>query len=292
MTDHHKQIAIFYHADCLDGFGGAYAAWKKFGEEAEYYPIKYGHESLTEEVSGKDAFFIDFCYPQEIMDEVLKSANSLVVLDHHEGIQTVVESMPNHVYDAKRSGSTIAWNYFHPDVPTPTLLQHMEDEDLYTFKMPDTRAIGVFLNGSDFSFSFWDSVARDLDDSVKRKEILAKAYSYLDYFNHLVALSVEHAHPVIFEGHHVLLANTSPMKTLKSAVGNILAKKMPPFGLVMSVHPHGLGVSIRGDGTVDVSAIAQKYGGNGHPTSSGFHIPWQSEMPFKSSETHHENPSH
>jgi oligoribonuclease NrnB/cAMP/cGMP phosphodiesterase (DHH superfamily) len=281
-----KKIAIFYHADCLDGFGGAYAAWKKFGDQADYYPSKYGHEPLAEESAGKEAYFIDFCYPKEKMDAVVKSAKSLVVLDHHEGVREVTESMPAYVYDAARSGSTIAWSYFHPEVPVPELLQHMEDEDLYKFNMPDTRRLGVYLSAHDFTFSFWDQVATGLADPQKRKEILDKANAYLEYFNHLVALSVEHAHPVLFEGYTVLLANTSPLKTLKSAVGNELLKKMPPFALVMSVHPNGLGVSIRGDGTVDVSAIARKYGGNGHPSSSGFHIPWQSVMPFTSAEEH------
>src|SRR3989344_8202725 len=95
----HKHIAIFYHADCLDGFGSAYAAWKKFGDSAEYIPAKYGHEPLVKEAAGKDVFFIDFCYPKGTMDEVVRSARSLVVLDHHEGIKDVVESMPTYVYD-------------------------------------------------------------------------------------------------------------------------------------------------------------------------------------------------
>lgn len=282
----HKKIAVFYHADCLDGFGGAYAAWKKFGDSAEYYPVKYGHEPLVEEAAGKDAYFIDFCYAQETMNQVLQSAASLVVLDHHEGIRKVVESMPNHVYDGTRSGATIAWNYFHPNTTIPELLKHIEDEDLYRFNMPETRPLGVFLSAHDFSFPLWDRVATDLENPEKRKEVLATAYTYVEYFNHLVALSVTNAHPVLFEGYQVLLANTSPMKTLKSAVGNALLQKMPPFALVMSVHPNGLGVSIRGDGSVDVSLIARKYGGNGHPNSSGFRIPWQNPMPFTSAEEH------
>jgi hypothetical protein len=93
----------------------------------------------------------------------------------------------------------------------------------------------------------------------------------------------------LFENQRILLATTSPIKSLKSAVGNALAKKMPPFGLVASVHPNGLGISIRGDGSIDVSAIARKYGGNGHPSSSGFLIPWQNPMPFVLDEEPHEN---
>jgi len=33
-----KEIVIIYHADCPDGFGAAYAAWKKFGDKASYLP--------------------------------------------------------------------------------------------------------------------------------------------------------------------------------------------------------------------------------------------------------------
>jgi oligoribonuclease NrnB/cAMP/cGMP phosphodiesterase (DHH superfamily) len=282
-----KAIQIFYHADCLDGFGGAYAAWKKFGDSADYHPIKYGHEPPLEEIRGKEVYFIDFCYPQETMDHILAEAGSLVVLDHHEGIREVVKSMPNHVYDDKRSGATIAWDYFHPDTPVPELLEHIQDEDLYTFKLPDTRAINLYLNFSDdFSFAFWDEVSNRLEDTAEREKLLAEAKVHLQIFNQLVKISVESAHPINFEGHTVLLANSAPIKTIKSAIGSELTKKMPPFALVASVHPKGLGFSIRGDGSVDVSAIARKYGGNGHPKSSGFHIPYQTPMPFTSAEEH------
>jgi oligoribonuclease NrnB/cAMP/cGMP phosphodiesterase (DHH superfamily) len=67
---------------------------------------------------------------------------------------------------------------------------------------------------------------------------------------------------------------------MKSLVGNMLAKKHGPFALVVTAHPKGFGVSIRGDGSVDVSLIAQKYGGNGHKNSSGFLIPVGGPMPW------------
>ncbi|MBI3572337.1 hypothetical protein HY091_02290 [Candidatus Kaiserbacteria bacterium] len=288
----HHRLLIFYHAECLDGFGGAYAAWKKLGESAEYIPVKYGHPPPEAEIAGREIIFIDFCYPKEEMNEIAQKAKSLVVLDHHEGLREVVESIPQHVFDVNRSGATIAWDYFHPNEKMPELLKHIEDEDLYRFAMPETRLLGVFLSAYDFSFPFWDEVATDLENPEKRKLLLDRANLYLNYFNYLVKLSVENAHPVIFEGHTVLLANASPMRTLKSAIGNALAKKMPPFGLVTSVHPNGIGVSIRGDSSIDVSAIARKYGGNGHPSASGFRIPWQTPMPFVSAEEHpHEDAS-
>lgn len=282
----HKKITVFYHADCIDGFGAAYAAWKKFGDTAEYIPVKYGHEIPTDEFKGKEVFFLDFCYPKEIMDHIVANAESVVVIDHHEGIRDVVEHMPKYVFDSTHSGAIIAWNYFHLDTPAPQLLTHVEDEDLYTFTLPETRPIGVYLSAHEFTLEGWDALAQRLENAESRTEFLKSANTYLEYFNFLVELSVKNAHPVHFEGHTVLMATASPMRTLKSAVGNMLAKKMPPFGLVASVHPNGIGVSIRGDGSVDVAAIARKYGGNGHPSSAGFRIPWQVPMPFISAEDH------
>jgi oligoribonuclease NrnB/cAMP/cGMP phosphodiesterase (DHH superfamily) len=283
-----KQITVFYHGDCLDGFGAAYAAWKKFGEAAIYVPVQYGHEPELAEYAGKEAYFVDFCYPQEVMDRIRDAAKSLVVLDHHEGVRGIA-TLYDGVFDPSRSGATIAWSYFHPDAPTPRLLLNVEDEDLYTFKLPDTRAVGVYLSAQPYDLQIWDGFVKALEDPTEREKFVAKASTYLEYFNHLVEIAVEHAHPIHFEGHTVLLANSVPVRTIKSAIGNAIAKKMPPFGLVASIHPNGVGVSIRGDGSIDVSAIARKYGGNGHPSSSGFRIPWQLPMPFTSAEDD-ENP--
>ena len=67
---------------------------------------------------------------------------------------------------------------------------------------------------------------------------------------------------------------------MKSRVGNVLAKNHGPFSLVVSAHPKGYGVSVRGDGSVDVSKLAQKYGGGGHHDSAGFLISVDGPMPW------------
>ena len=33
---------VIYHADCTDGFGAAYSAWKQLGNRAEYHACKHG----------------------------------------------------------------------------------------------------------------------------------------------------------------------------------------------------------------------------------------------------------
>lgn len=270
---------VFYHGGCPDGFGGAYAAWKKFGDAAEYVPLNRSEEELPD-VTGAEVFFIDFVYEKEKMDTLAASAKSLVALDHHEGVRDVTESLPGSIFDNDHSGAAIAWDYFHPDTPLPMLLAYVEDDDLFRFALADTKAVLAYLAVKPFSFESWDELAVTLDHPGHGGLFLEKVRTYAEYFTLLAEVAVDHAKLVEFEGHRVYFATAHPLKTMKSLVGNMLAKKQGPFALVVSAHPKGFGVSIRGDGTIDVSTIAQKYGGNGHKSSSGFLIPADGKMPW------------
>jgi len=274
------KTAILYHGDCPDGFGGAYAAWKKFGDEAEYLPQKHG-KPFEGDVSGKDVYMIDFCFPKEQMDAIAAQAGSFTVLDHHEGVESVATSYPNHVYDPNRSGASIAWAYFHPDTEIPELIRYIEDDDLFRFNLPETRAVLTYLTAHPLTFTYWESVAKALAGDISRKEVLAVASGYKEYFELLAELAVQEAKLIEFEGHEVYFATAHPLKPLKSLVGNMLVKKKGPFALVVSAHPEGLGVSIRGDGTVNVADIAAKYGSSGHPNSAGFRLGFDKPMPWK-----------
>ena len=279
MTD--KQIVVLYHGKCPDGFAGAYAAWKKFGDLADYFPVDHG-DAPPEGLEGKEVYLVDFCYETAEQMMLLAGATKrLVVLDHHESAKTFVESAPEHVYDETRSGATIAWSYFHPDAPIPRLMTYLEDGDLYHYALPETRDIFSYLLVLPFEFHAWDELALGLEDDTTRGEILKKAAAYTEFFEALEQSSVERAKKVRFEGYEVYFVATHPNITMKSYVGNQLYKKLPPFALIATAHPNGFGVSIRGDGSVDVSKIAGKYGGGGHAGSAGFFISNDREMPWK-----------
>ena len=169
----HKEIAVLYHGGCPDGFGAAYAAWKKFGDMADYIPVKHGRP-IPENLTGMKLIFVDFCYPQEVMNDLVKTAAFVTVFDHHLGSKDVVESMPDYVFDEKRSGATIAWGYFHPEVPVPTLLKYVEDGDLYVFKLPDSRAVLAYSYAQPFNFDSWDTLAAKLENDTDRFSVLRR----------------------------------------------------------------------------------------------------------------------
>ncbi len=284
----HKQIAILYHGGCPDGFGGAYAAWKKFGDTAEYVPLKHGLPPPND-MAGKTLYFIDFCYKKEIMDQFVTEAESVTVLDHHLGVREVTESMPHFVFDEKRSGATIAWRYFHHDAPVPVLLQYVQDGDLYTFTLPDSRAVLSYVYAQKFHFDTWDKLMRELEDVRTRTELVQRGTIYAEHFAILAQQIANKAAIVTFEGYECYFASAADM--FSSDVGNLLAKLKPPLALVANMHGDVLNVSLRSDDSVDVSAIARKYGGNGHPRASAFRITWGDPLPWQVIKEH-ENPRH
>lgn len=274
-----KPVVILYHADCPDGFGGAYSAWKKFGDGAEYIPVKH-NRPLPEFESGRDVYVIDFCYPKDVMDIIAKDAKSLTVLDHHEGVREVVESFPNHVYDKKRSGATIAWNYFHPNTPTPLLLCYVQSGDLYTFDMPDSRAALSYLYTHPFHFEEWDRLCVEFQNDEARTKVLERGAIYYEYYSFMIVQIVARAELVEFEGYEAYLGS-APSQFL-SDVGHELCKKKGPVALVAGVAHDGIKVSLRGDGSIDISELARRHGGNGHPNSAAFFVPWGKPLPWKS----------
>lgn len=277
----HPNIAVLYHGGCPDGLGGAYAAWKKFGDTAEYIPVKHGYP-VPEGLEGREMYLIDFSFPQEEMDTLLSKAGSLVVLEHHLGTKTIVESMPQYVFDEKRSGATIAWSYFHPETPVPKLLQYIEDGDLYKFELPSSREILAYIYNTPLlnsAFEHWDTFARNLEDPAELQKMADIGKYFRESHTNVVENAVRHAELVEFEGHTCLLTGSSG--EFVSDVGNRLAVNRPPFGIVVVAGAEGVKVSLRSDKSIDVAEIARRFGGNGHPAAAGFRVPYGEPVPWK-----------
>ncbi len=281
----HKKIVVLYHADCPDGFGGAYAAWKKFGDDAEYIPVEHGFPP-PDHLAGKEVYLIDFSYPAPVLQKILAEAKSFVVLDHHKGAREAVESVPEHVYDVARSGAVIAWNYFHPDTPVPVFLLYVQEGDLYTFSLPDAQAILAYCYTLPFTFESWGDLVQRMEDPSEVKKIAERGGIYVEYGEALKKQIADRAWLVSFEGHEVLAVDAP--RAFGSDVGHALALRKPPFAMVIRVKRDGIRVSLRGDGSIDVAELARRHGGNGHPNAAAFSISHEAPLPFHAVE-HHES---
>ena len=159
---------ILYHANCADGFGAAFAAWKQYGTDgAEYRAIAYGDTITPEEVSGREVYILDFSFPRDVMEMIVANAADTIWLDHHKsafemwtgnwykGKQHFQSSEKLHVrLDDSKSGAMIAWEYFVSDKPTeiPILIQMLDDYDRWVFAIEGTKEFQKAL----WSLTPWD----------------------------------------------------------------------------------------------------------------------------------------
>lgn len=273
----HK-IVIIYHANCPDGFGAAWAAWKKFGAKAKYIPQEH-HAPPPEGLKEADVYLLDFCFSKQVTDKILQIANSLTIIDHHVTARDVVESTKNHSFAIENSGAVLSWKYFHSGRKVPKLLLHAEDVDIWKFKLKNTREVISALPIYRMDFKIWNKLASDLEKPKTASKIIDQGKAILNFKNRIIAEMADGAEQVEFEGYKTLITN-SPT-TIHSELGNALVKKMPPLGIVYRIKGDQMKVSLRSDGTVDVAKIAQKYGGGGHKAAAGFQISIDGPYPWR-----------
>ncbi len=275
-----KDILVLYHKNCSDGFGAAWAAWKKFGNTAEYIPLV--PEVLPSAFPKKKKIYsVDLSYPVSVQKKLRRHNISLTVIDHHVSRKEDTEAFPENIFDNDHSGAVLAWQYFHPKKPIPKLLKHIEDIDLWRWNRANTREIISALALHAFDFSVWDTFANALETPKGRKKIISEGTIVSLYEGKIIEKMVGSAVPVEFEGMRILAANSS---VLNSEVANALLEKFPPMAIVWRSSGEEVYVSLRSDGTVDVSKIAAKYGGGGHARASGFILKSKGNFPWKTLE--------
>ena len=277
-----KNIIIIYHADCPDGFGGAWSAWKKFGDKADYFPVGYG-ESIMPGLENKEIYFIDFMYDQydeKGIQDLIRRNKRVTAIDHHVSKEKLIKLTQDYSYAVDHSGSVLAWKYFHEDKPVPLLLKYVEGQDLWRFDLPDTAAVVTYINCLGYDFAIWDKLVEDVEDGEKRKKFIEKGEFMVSYKEEMLKKIVEENEKIVeFEGHKVYVVNAP--HEFASGIGYILYKKRPPFAVTWIEDKHGVHVSLRSDGSVDVAKIAEKYGGGGHKKASGFTLSSIDSFPWK-----------
>jgi oligoribonuclease NrnB/cAMP/cGMP phosphodiesterase (DHH superfamily) len=262
-------IYILYHANCFDGTGAKYAAWLKFGDEAKYIPVQYNKPFPKEVPLNKttDLFILDFSYSKEILNDVNSKVNFLKVLDHHKTAKDELAGLDYAEFDMDRSGAILAWNYFFPGEEAPLLLQHVQDGDLWKFKMTNTERVRAALPLMESSNLLWREACRGGKYFTK---LIEQGDAILESNKLKVAGILKNNVKVLpYKGYKAGVFNTT---TLVSESGNAVCTSDlgVDFSLSYFLDKDGKVVlSFRSEGDFDVTPLAKELGGGGHKNASG-----------------------
>lgn len=292
---------VLYHASCADGFGAAFAAWLKLGDDAEYVAMKYNDLNNTPPTLDRDVYILDFSFSREEMERIILGAKRVVWLDHHktafemwcetertlciENEENLDGSQNYHIIlDNNRSGALIAWEYFHPDTEVPMFIKHIDDYDRWQFKIEGTKAFNKALwSYAPWSFKQWTDWFYDCEANFNHTywtDFYTEGEAILRAHDQNVKSVVQGAaracaiRPMWSDKICIgLVANCPPHLT--SDVGHELATKSGTFGLCWTLKKEGLiaNCSLRSNGDYDVSAIAKAFDGGGHRNAAGFEVP-------------------
>lgn len=176
------------------------------------------------------------------------------------------------LFDLERSGAGIAWDFFHPGVVRPPLIDHVEDRDLWRFALDGTREIQAAVFSYEYTFENWDMLA-----GAPRGQLYSEGHAIERKHHKDVAELVKVCErPMSIGGYTVPVASLP--YTLTSDAGALMAQRYKQghifaacywdtaAGRVFSLR------SIEGQG-IDVSEIAKQYGGGGHKHAAGFQVP-------------------
>lgn len=298
MTDWKPDICI-YHGGCDDGFGAAWAIWKRW-RACEFVPGYYGKP--LPDAAGKNVLFVDFSAKRDALDAMAQTAASIVIIDHHKtaeadlapfqfdytdrphgltGLPEEISGMLGKLdelarppiialFDMQFSGAVMAWEFAHGikrNDPPPRMLAYIQDRDLWRFSFGDrTKQFSAALRTYPMDFAAWDEISYAPDTLIEEGKIVLRSHQA----NLQKILAEAYRHRI---GDYVVPVVNAPYHYASDAAHELLiANPAAPFAASWFRRADGkIQWSLRSeDCRADVSAVAKAHGGGGHRNAAGF----------------------
>jgi hypothetical protein len=308
-------ILCFYHAPCNDGSAAAAAlryrlAKAKFrGASYELYFCPLGYttdwdapfpeEFLKTDVQPSfpvsDIFIVDLSISRAKADQLLEHLREshritgenppIICIDHHQTALDKIEHLKEYCAETYirigpgLSGATLVWNYcnerFGESMETPLLLRYIADQDIWEWKLPDSKEINAALNVLDGRV---ETMIQELDDSLAdpegwRRRRLAEGAAVNAMVYSQVGRSARNV--VHLEAGETTLSIVNAT-SFSSELGNFLCehgRQAPNIIAVIYSLQEDWSVrcsarSIDG-GVVSARQFAERFGGGGHENAAG-----------------------
>ncbi len=285
---------VIYHGGCPDGLMAAWTFTQLNEEDQKKYGTIYYHyvfercfakDTYMPDLTNKYVFIVDYSYPKDTILEIAEKAKHVTVLDHHETAQkdlsdlcnscenTISTNYTNYtiVFDMDRCGAEITWEFMFGDKKSaPWWMVHIRDRDLWLWSHPDSQAFGSALSDLGFKFESIDLI--NSFDALQKEAFIKRGNTIIEFQDREISAISKAAVLVEFEGHMVYAVGSL---RYRSEVGNFLAKKPDCMFSLMynyNLEKNEWWISLRGikENGLNLSEIAARHGGGGHPLACGF----------------------
>lgn len=272
---------VLYHANCTDGAGAMWSAWKFFKDGAEYIAVgkisKKQSNILNKCKKAKEVYMCDMLLDMEDIEEIAKRGVKVWLLDHHISNIDKLAAYPfsdkakeniKDFCDVTRSGAGITWDHFHAG-SRPVCIDYIEDFDLWNWKLPDGTSIHTFF--SQFNWKTNDYIIEILNniEQLSPDELAAKGTLLVKYRDQLIDRNMAQVGRAEIFGYNVPILNSNHFI---SETGNIMAVGEPFAAIWQQTKEGTIRMSLRSDeNSLDVQELAGRLGekGGGHYHAAG-----------------------
>lgn len=295
-----KPLCI-YHGNCDDGFAAAWVVRKALGPaNVEFYPGVY--QKPPPEHAGRDVIFVDFSYKRPVLDQMARSAKSILILDHHKTALEDLADLPAPfdyptwktagmgmaaLFDMDRSGAGLAWDYFFSRQPRPAFINYVEDRDLWRKSLPCGDEFTIALRSYPQDFEVWDDLIKNwsVNHLIEEGRAIQRYYrlrveelkrsAYPAFLQPMASAEKfdPAAHPMLQPSPARCWIANAPYFAASEVAGELCERDGAHFGACYFEAEAGRWqYSLRSRGNFDVSAIARSFGGGGHKNAAGFSV--------------------
>lgn len=321
----YKRPLVIYHGNCADGFSAAWC-FHHSQEEAQisydFHAGVYGEE--LPDVEDRIVYMVDFSYKADKVAQILELCQGLYFIDHHKTAIEDLKQFADHpkfiaYTDLERSGAMLAWDFLYnttweyhqqgykpkilhnlrkDDAPyrqPPMLLEHVQDRDLWKFKLEGTRPIQAGMFSYEYTFENWDKMMLGgLEAKMELwKEGAAIERKHFKDIRELIAVGVrwmligEVYMPVLncpymwgSDAGHIMSNELVDPQATAQTMSVYSSKedwaKHNAVGVAAYYYDTAdqriFGMRSADWSTIDVSELATLYGGGGHKHAAGFKV--------------------
>ena len=282
------KVLCIHHTDLDGAMSAAVVGMFHRTDNITYKLYNYGWEIKPEELQGYDLIYaVDISFFQGGYDWVYRTPN-LIAIDHHIGAIKKeelpefawVKNVPGiRVSDGQRAACELTWDYLFPGHPKPKLLEYLSAYDIWNKTRFDWMVTEEVEYGAKHMFgisptaliNFIDNGGQPEDLRETGKIILANTEK-----SYRSKLSNNGFYIHDFFGYRVMALNTPDFSSMSfmSHYDPRYFDIMMPFAIVPSNVELGkffVRCSLYTENpNIDVSLIAEKFGGSGHKGSAGY----------------------
>ena len=273
---------LILHHDDEDGFTAAWIVWRicrelNIVDGTTFHAVQYGNK--PPDVTGKHVYILDFSWPRADLEKMQKQAKSLVVLDHHKTAEEELRGMEGCIFDVTKSGARLTWEYFSLEgpKPAPTLVEYVEDRDLWKFELEASREINAAIKSYNRTFANWEMLHLRLTQA--RAGLVSEGKAILRYQAKEIQTVTYDCDRISLDGKKTFVPCANVTGSIISEAGQFLAMSEPYSVVFYRTRTHTVFCLRSGLNGADVGEIARKFGGGGHKHAAGFQLSNDGKVP-------------